>query len=264
MKIFFLSGFPRAGNTLLSTLLNQNPDVGCTANSLVMEAMHRIGMLKQHEIFRTYPDHASVDRILDIIYPTYFKKWKYKYIIDRVAAGTPDNLRLLKKHLNQPIKIIVLVRPLLEVLASFIKWANKEPTSFLHNKATTVEAQCDWLMQVGGKMNGEIINLNNLLRRDNRHLSLFINYCDLVKEPKKTIDQVYRFLDIPPYKHNFKKIPQFKVNKISYDDSYVGKGLHHLRSQIKIQKTDVHKLLPPETIIKYEHLKWNIIKDETL
>ena len=34
--------------------------------------------------------------------------------------------------------------------------------------------------------------------------------------------------------------------------------------KIKIQKTDVYKLLPPETIIKYEHLKWNIIKDETL
>ena len=264
MKMFFLSGFPRAGNTLLSSLLNQNPAIGTTPNSLVMEIMHRIDSLEEDEVFRTYPDRESLDGVLNIVFSSYFKKWKYKYIIDRVAAGTPGNLKLLKKYLKQQIKIIVLVRPLLEVLASFIKWANKEPTSFLHNKATTVEGQCDWLMQLGGKMNGEIINLNNLLRRENRHLSLFINYCDLVKEPKKTIDQIYRFLEIPPYKHNFKKISQFKVNKISYDDSYVGKGLHHLHSQIKIQKTDVHKLLPPETIIKYEYFKWNIIKDETL
>jgi len=264
MNIFFLSGFPRAGNTLLSSLLNQNPAIGTTPNSLVMEIMHRIDSLEEDEVFRTYPDRESLDGVLNIVFSSYFKKWKYKYIIDRVAAGTPGNLKLLKKYLKQQIKIIVLVRPLLEVLASFIKWANKEPTAFLHQKRTTVDRQCDWLMQLGGKIDSEIVSLNNLLRRENRHLSLFINYCDLVNDPKKTIDQIYRFLEIPPYKHNFNKISQFKVNKISYDDSYLGKGLHHLRSQIKIQKTDVHKLLPPETIIKYEHLKWNIIKDETL
>ena len=263
MKIFFLSGFPRAGNTLLSALLNQNPDIGATAISLVMEAMYRVGKLKQEEMFFAYPDHASLDRILDMIYPSYFKKWKYKYILDRVPAGRPDNLKLLKKHLKQQIKIIVLVRPLLKVLASFVKWANKEPTAFLHKRGTTVDSQCQWLMQSGGKMDSEIININNLLRPENRQCALFINYCDLVNEPKKTIDQIYKFLEIPSYKHDFNKISQFKVNNISYDDVLVGKGLHHLRSKIKQQTTDVHKLLPPETIARYQPLKWNIIKDET-
>ena len=36
-KIFFLAGFPRAGNTLLTSILNQNPDVCCTPNSITLE-----------------------------------------------------------------------------------------------------------------------------------------------------------------------------------------------------------------------------------
>jgi hypothetical protein len=36
-KIFFLAGFPRAGNTLLTSILNQNPDICCTPNSVTLE-----------------------------------------------------------------------------------------------------------------------------------------------------------------------------------------------------------------------------------
>ena len=32
-KIFFLVGMPRAGNTLLSSILNQNPDIAVTPNT---------------------------------------------------------------------------------------------------------------------------------------------------------------------------------------------------------------------------------------
>ena len=32
--IFFLHGLPRAGNTVFSSIMNQNPDVAATANSI--------------------------------------------------------------------------------------------------------------------------------------------------------------------------------------------------------------------------------------
>ena len=42
-KIYYLIGMPRAGNTLFGSLLNQNPRVRVTANSLVSEIMWLTG-----------------------------------------------------------------------------------------------------------------------------------------------------------------------------------------------------------------------------
>ena len=105
-KIFFLTGFPRAGNTLLTSILNQNPDIGCTPNSIVLGIMKEVFLLKTTEIFFNYPDHNSLDNILDMVFPVYYKNWNFKYIIDRGPAGTKGNFTLLKKHLKQEIKII--------------------------------------------------------------------------------------------------------------------------------------------------------------
>ena len=95
--------------------------------------MKDVFLLKQDEVFRNYPNHKSLDNVLDVVYSAYYKDLNFKYIIDRGPAGTKGNLKLLKEHFKQEIKIIFLVRPLLEVLASWITWANKTPNNYLHN-----------------------------------------------------------------------------------------------------------------------------------
>ena len=256
-KIFFISGFPRAGNTLLASLLNQNPDIGACPNGLPMEAMKELFLLHNDEVFQNFPDYRSLSNLMDIVYPTYFKDWNYKYIFDRAPAGTPGNLMMLKKHLKQPIKIIVLVRPILEVLASFIKWANKEPTAYINKLSGTVR-QCQFLMRKEGQIYKEVVSLENLLKPENRHHALFIKYHDLVKNPLKTLNKIYQFFEIPKFKHKL-IVNQLKVNGQGYDDTITGKGLHTLRKRIKLQKTNVRKLLPPEIIKAYGHLKWKIV-----
>ena len=152
-KIFFLAGFPRSGNTLLTSILNQNPDIGCTPNSIVLEIYKEVWLLKQIDVFKNYPDHKSLDNVLDTIYPTYYKDWNYKYIIDRGPAGTKSNLYLLKKHFKQEIKIIFLVRPLLEVLASWITWANKTPNNFIRKATKNPVEACHYLMKKEVRIN---------------------------------------------------------------------------------------------------------------
>ena len=259
-KIFFLSGLPRAGNTLLASLLNQNPDIGTCGNSIPMEVMKELHLLKDTELFKNYPDHQSLDNLLDMVYPTYYKDWNYKYIIDRSPAGTPGNLMLMKKHLKQPIKIIVLLRPLLEVLASFVKWSNKEPTAYINKFGDTAEDKCRALMEQFGQIWKEVQNLENLLKPENRQYALFIQYHDLVKHPQKIINQIYKFLDIPKYKHRFTKLDQLKVNGMGYSDEIVGKNLHTIYTKkIALQKTNVKKLLSKEIIERYGHLSWNVV-----
>ena len=152
-KIFFLAGLPRAGNTILASILNQNPDICCTPNSIVLEIYKELFLLKQRDMFKNYPDHKSLDNVLSSVFDNYYKDWNYKYIIDRGPAGTDGNLELVKKHLDPNIKIIFLVRPILEVLASWIDWANKTPGSHIRKMGTPTEA-CHKLMQ----QDGQIVN----------------------------------------------------------------------------------------------------------
>jgi hypothetical protein len=37
---------PRSGNTLFASLINQNPNVACTANSITLEIMKDLFLLK--------------------------------------------------------------------------------------------------------------------------------------------------------------------------------------------------------------------------
>ena len=41
-KFYFLCGLPRAGNTLLTSLLNQNPQIACTPNAFTLNMLIRI------------------------------------------------------------------------------------------------------------------------------------------------------------------------------------------------------------------------------
>ena len=255
-KIFFLAGFPRAGNTLLTSILNQNPDIGCTPNSIVLEIYKEVWLLKQIDVFKNYPDHKSLDNVLDMIYPTYYKDWNYKYIIDRGPAGTKSNLYLLKKHFKQEIKIIFLVRPLLEVLASWITWANKTPNNFIRNATKNPTEACHYLMKEGNQIMREMNCMQNLLKPENKHHVHFVDYKEIVEKPVATLKGIYQFLDIPPFKHCFINLDQVMVNGIGYDDTILGKGVHTIKTKKLIKsKTDVN-ILPPEIIKQYGKIKF--------
>jgi len=255
-KIFFLAGLPRAGNTLLTSILNQNPDIGCTPNSLILDMYGNIWGLKQRDIFQNYPDHESLHRVIEAIFPAYYQNWNFKYIIDREPVGTEGNLYLLKKFFKQEIKIIFLVRPLLEVLASWISWANKTPNNYLKKIATNPTDACHWLMKKGNKISKELLCMENLLKPDNKHHVHFVDYKEIIEKPVITIKGIYKFLGIPPFKHRFTDLDQVVINGIGYDDMIMGKDMHTIKTKKLIKsKTNVN-ILPPEIIKQYGKIKF--------
>tara|TARA_R100001163_G_scaffold18922_1_gene16726 strand:- start:536 stop:1339 length:804 start_codon:yes stop_codon:yes gene_type:complete len=255
-KIFFLAGFPRAGNTILTSILNQNPDICCTPNSITLEIYKELALLKKTDVFQNFPDHKSLDNVFSNVYNNYYKDWNYKYIIDRGPAGTEGNLDLVKKHLDANIKIIFLVRPILEILASWIHWASKTPNNYIRKLGTPVQA-CHELMNKNGQIVKELRCMQNLLKPKNKHHVLFVDYDEIVFKPKETIDSIYKFLGIPKFKHNFKKFKQVKVNGISYDDSMFGKGMHTIKTNgLTKTKRNITQVLPQEIIQKYGTIKF--------
>jgi sulfotransferase len=255
-KIFFLAGFPRAGNTILTSILNQNPDICCTPNSVTLDIYRDLFFLKQTDIFQNFPDHKSLDNVLDGVFNSYYKDWNYKYIIDRGNAGTDGNLLLIKKHLNPNVKIIFLVRPILEVLASWIDWANKTPDNYLRKLGTPTQV-CHELMSDEGQIVKALKCMLNLLQPKNKKHVLFVDYDEIVDKPKETINSIYEFLGIPKYKHKLKNFKQIEINGLKYNDEIFGKDMHTIKTKSLIKtKRDITKVLPQEIIQTYGKVKF--------
>ena len=254
-EIFFLNGLPRAGNTVFSSIMNQNLNIAATANSICADMMGELFMLKHTDIFKNYPDHKSFDNVAKTVFENYYKDWKQDYIIDRAPWGYPINLKFLKETRSN-IKIIILVRDIIEVLGSFIDWSNREPTSFVNQyEAKTVEEKCDMLMNKDGQIVKELIGIKHLIDQQPKEIYHIVKFNDLVKDTENTIDGVYNFLGIPKFKHDFNNISQFKINDMGYDDTIVGNGLHTLTtgaiSNYK-EKYDAYSIIPKTIIEKYK------------
>jgi len=82
-KLFFLVGLPRSGNTLFTSIINQNPEIAATPNSITLEIMKDLFLLKNTDVFLNYPDHRSLDNVLDSVYGNYYKDWPQRISIDR-------------------------------------------------------------------------------------------------------------------------------------------------------------------------------------
>ena len=253
-KIFFLLALPRSGNTLFGSIMNQNPDVAVTANSITLEIMKDIYLLKETDVFQNYPDHKSLDNVLSTVYDTYYKDWNYKYIIDRGPVMTPGNLMLMKQHLSQPIKCIVIWRDLLDVLASFIKWFENEPTAYPNRYGGTIEEKVWALMQNDGIIAKDLTAIQNALRPENRSLCHFLKYNDLVLNPEIEINKIYNFLEIPKFNHNFKTLNQFQTNGMSYNDRVVGHKMHTIKTELKLEDNPYKKLIPESIVREYGHI----------
>lgn len=254
-KVFGLCGIPRAGNTLFAGIINQNPKVSVTANSLVLHLYGNILKLKNLETYQNFQDEKSLNNVLDNLIPNYYKDWDADYIIDRSVWGFPKNLDMLKKY-NEP-KIIVLVRDVVEVLASFIKFSYTNETNYIAKHAASLEQRCNYVMAEGGELHGWLQAVYQLTNTPNSKYAHVIDYNDLVNNTEKEIDGVYEFLGIPKYDHSFTNLSQLNNNGIIYDDTVLGGNLHKIKTD-KVERSayNVKDILTPSIIERFNKMNF--------
>jgi hypothetical protein len=244
-NIYFLIGLPRAGNTLLGSLLNQNKKISLTANTLLCDVIENIESLKNSLIFKNFPDHNSLDNVVKNIFNNYYNDWNAEHIIDRGPWGTPSNLQNLKKIINKP-KFIILYRPVLEILASFVKIENPK----------NVEDACDDFMN----MNKNSILLKNLWSIyniiENKEKFLILHYKNLVEDTLTEIKKIYEFINVPYSETKLINFDKFNANNVSYDDSVLNANIHEIRTDnISFSKYDIKEVLSKNIIEKYSGLE---------
>ena len=254
-QLFFLMGMPRSGNTLFASLMNQNPKLVVTANSITLEIMKDLFLLKQTDVFQNYPDHKSLDNVLDSVYDIYYKDWPQKYIIDRGPVMTKGNFAVMQKHFKRPFKCIVLLRDLMDVLASYMKWYTENPDSFINKcGCQNDDEKLGMVMNTEGVVAKELTAIQNSFNY--KDLCYYLKYDDLVGDPERCIKEVYKFLNIPSYPHQFQNLQQININGLGYNDGIMGKNMHTIRNEIKKEYNPYIEKIPQRIKDKYGHIKF--------
>ena len=254
-QLLFLVAMPRSGNTVFASLMNQNPSIVCTANSITLEIMKDLFLLKKTDVFHNYPDHKSLDNVLDSVYDTYYKDWPQPIIIDRGPVMPPGNFALMQKHFKRPFKCIVLLRNLMDVLASYMQWYTENPDAFPNRyNLKNDEEKLAMIMNKDGAVAKDLEAIKNAFNYPN--ICHFVKYDDLVAQPEQEFKKIYQFMGEPYFNHKFENLQQIEVNGMKYDDTIVGKKMHNIRSIVRKVPNPYLDKIPERIRQKYGHIRF--------
>ena len=123
-KFIGLSGLPRSGSTLLSSILSQNPDIHAEGNSAVCQMLWDLDQSCSNNCKEQLDANNRQQTQFDVISAIphiYYKDVTQSIVIDKCRSWTLSaNLYLMQKYITANPKIIVLERPLIDIVKSFV------------------------------------------------------------------------------------------------------------------------------------------------
>ena len=122
-----MAGLPRAGSTLLSTLLNQNPRIYSGPSSPVLGAMYATqDNFQSNELYTGYPKPNQVNEIIGSVIEHWYSDIDKPVVIDKNRAWCA-RVPFIEGYIKQEAKIIVPVRRVDEILASILTMIKRNP-----------------------------------------------------------------------------------------------------------------------------------------
>lgn len=237
-----LSGMPRSGSTLLSAILSQNPLIHAEGNSAVCQFMWDMQvscLTKANEQLRANNRENTAHHLISQIPHIYYKDISEDIVVDKCRSWTlKPNIDLLQNYIDKNIKIIVLVRPVIDIVRSFVKL-------YKANNVYTDELASNLVVTNSEPIMRSLEGIKWAKKNNENNTFLFINYDDLVKNTQENIDRIYDFCGWEPFKHDFNNI----YLKYSENDAvYNLPGQHEIRSTI--QKVNNNKIRLEELLYK--------------
>lgn len=259
--IFFLSGLPRSGSTLLGSILGQNPKITVTPTSPLLDLMCYTNESFQ-KLNSTYTfDYKTVsDNIYKGILENFYNNVNTEIVIDK-HRGWPRNIVPINQYVTSDPKIICTYRNISEVITSYIVLIenDKSKINFIdealkerHLSITTENrAKILWNNYISDPYESTVYGIKNC--RKNIH---FVSYNELTSNPKNCLSKIYKFLGIDDYLHEFDNI----INFCGEDKDYAWgvNGLHDIRSKLEKKSVDPVKVLGSYLAGYYDQFNLNI------
>ena len=232
--LHFLSGIPRSGSTVLAAILNQNPMTHVSTTSGLVHALdglantwHSAGLLNEND-----PERKKLAQTMRGAIDAFYEDTDKPVIIDK-SRGWPiaQIMGAMAQVLDRPPKIIATVRSVPDCAASFIRVAKP--------------ADLDEFMHTGQLMDhlrAAYISLQNGFEYAPENF-LFVEYEDLLADPKGQLARIHEFLELPAFEYDFNNIDG---STVAEDDEQLHghAGMHDVKPVLAAQhKQDPRELL---------------------
>ena len=224
-NFLFQAGLPRTGSTVLSAILDQNPDIHAGQNSPVCQLMWDIQVSCENAASQQLGASDRTDfqgDLLSRIPDLYYRHVPEPTVVDKCMVWTlPPNLELIRRYITPDPKIVVLTRPVDEVVESY---ANAYYRAGLDCDVDLLRAEGEPIMRSADGA--------QWAREMNTGEFLFVEYADFMADPAATLERVYAHYELPRFDHNFDNI----VCHHPEDESvYRLPGLHTIRPELGIR-----------------------------
>jgi sulfotransferase len=236
--LHFLSGLPRSGSTVLSSILNQNPAVYVTPTSPMLNvAVEMQKAWREDPTVKANYFEEQARNLTKAILPAFWQHRPEPIIIDK-GRGWAKNMPTVNALFGKKIKVIVVERDLPSIMASWLTIIRNQTNSnfdkLLLSKGMLANDENRmgemWFNMVKDCMEG-----TQQIKKDVPDQILVVNYDDIVTNPQYEIERIEQFLDLPKHQYDFNNI-QSDTN----DDDLVAwgfEGLHTIRPKLeKISK----------------------------
>lgn len=258
MKNFvMLSGIPRSGSQVLSSILNQHPLIHSTTTSPVADLLLTVhdqwNILNQALINRNLDQNRNIMKGLLVGAYEHIDK---PIIVDKNRLW-PRYGKLISQIIQNKPKIICTVRNIPEILASYILLIEKNNTklTFIDNDLIdlnlpiNVKNRCRIIYEK--YLNHPYTSLQIGYNEKVADL-LFCDYTEIVYESQKTVDKICSWLKIDTVKIDINNLQPMDEN-----DNYHGglDGLHHVRPILQKTSPTPEKIIGKDLTNYYSNMK---------
>jgi sulfotransferase len=249
IRLFYNSSMPRSGSELLQVILHQNPEIYASATSPLLEyqfaARGNLGLPEVQSQDHELMEIAFLSMCRGMAESYYRNLTNRPYIIDK-NRGWSHYWEWVDQW-NPTPKMICMVRDLRAVVASFERIYRKsrhlpvgpDNPAQIQNMTVAERAQY-WL---GTQPIGLALKRTaDLFQRGLASKILFVRYEDLCNRPEETMGNVYRYLGLKEFTHDFGNLKKEVVE----DDSVFGPyGSHHVAPFLTKAKSNWNEVLEP-------------------
>lgn len=267
-KIYYMAGLPRSGSTLISSILNQNPNIYASSNSSIvpLAAMVESSILAS-ESYNANPRPKIIKKTVAGLVENFYSDRKEEYVIDKSRLVTiPEHFRCIQRNFDYKPKVIIPVRNVTDVLASFLKLIHKSPNdqeNFIDRDIAKLndiniylskdDTRVDYLMKPKGLIDNQLYGIAFMLQPEFRKYAHFVEYDNLVSDTRGEIEKIYSFLEIEPFEHDYENIKNVTPEN---DKVYGVVNMHTVRKTISPSTTDAKAILSEYAYNKYSNLEF--------
>jgi len=236
-NIFFMSGFPRAGTTLLMNVLAQNPRFYTTPTSgLVTSVIHVRDNWRENENYMSsdesyiYPKiKTMIKGMMDGFYQEALNNNRIPIDKNRFWTNQVD---LLDEIFDTKVKFIFPIRNVIDCLISFEKMVRK---SRINNRVATNKinelttlGRAENYLSNEGVLGLPILGLREILYRKEWDRLILVPFNDLLNYPELSLKRLYHQLELEYYEHDVNNVKQIIIEHDMFH-GFAPNSLHKIK-----------------------------------